>query len=241
MTDRPFLTARWRHLALLNYEIDPALLRPITPAGTEIDTFDGRAYVSVVGFMFLDTVVRGWAIPCHRDFEEVNLRAYVRRKAEDGWRRGVVFVKEIVPRAAIAWVARTFYGEKYVSLPMSHRWSEGDPPEVRYAWRFSGEEMSIDLDPGGPFAALASGSEAEFIAEHYWGYSSLPDGGAMEYRVDHPAWRVAPTRRAALNGDASGLYGPDFGKAVAGPPRSAFLAEGSAVSVYRGRRLCAAV
>src|SRR5436190_1388926 len=190
---RPFLTARWINLAMLNYEVDPALLRPLVPAGTELDVFEGRAYASLVGFMFLDTRVRGWAIPFHRDFEEVNLRIYVRRKAEDGWRRGVVFVREIVPRWAIAWVARTVYGEKYVSLPMSHRWSGGEPPTVRYAWTTAGREMAIELEPAGPFREIAAGGEAEFITEHYWGYA-----GAMEYRVEHPRWKAEPSRRAGV-------------------------------------------
>jgi uncharacterized protein YqjF (DUF2071 family) len=233
-TPRPFLTARWRHLAMLNYEIDAATVRPLTPAGTEIDLFEGRTYVSIVGFMFLDTRVRGWAIPCHRDFEEVNLRFYVRRKADDGWRRGVAFVKEIVPRAAIAGVARVLYGEKYVALPMSHRWSAGDPPSVRYAWRLDGREMSIELDPDGPFRPMAAGSEEEFIAEHYWGYSTLRKGGTVEYRVEHPRWRVAASRRAVWEADGALLYGPAFGDVLSGRPRSAFLAEGSEVAVHRG-------
>jgi len=231
---RPFLTARWRHLAMLNYEIDAAALRPLVPAGTEVDHFENRTYATLVGFMFLETRVRGWAVPFHRDFEEVNLRLYVRRKAGEGWRRGVVFVKEIVPRTAIAWVARTVYGENYVALPMSHRWSAEDPPAVRYAWRAGSRQMSIELDPDGPYRAILEGSEEEFIAEHYWGYSAQRTGATTEYRVEHPRWRIAPARRAAWDGDAAALYGPAFAEALSGRPRSAFLAEGSEVAVHEG-------
>jgi hypothetical protein len=116
-----FLTAEWRQLAMLNYEIDPARLRPLVPAGTEIDLWEGRAFISVVGFLFLNTRVRGIAFPCHQNFEEINLRFYVRRHAADGWRHGVVFVRELVPRAAIAFIARKFYNENYLALPMWHR------------------------------------------------------------------------------------------------------------------------
>ena len=234
---RPFLTARWRHLAMLNYEVDPAVVRNLAPQGTEIDTFDGRTYASVVGFMFQDTRVRGWAIPFHRNFEEVNLRIYVRRKAENGWRRGVVFVKEIVPRVAIAWVAQAVYGEKYVALPMSHRWSLEDPPAVRYAWRTRDRVMSIEVDPAGAYRSIPEGSEEEFITEHYWGYTVVQKGGAVEYQVEHPRWRVASARRAAWDGDAAGLYGPAFAEVLAGRPRSAFLAEGSEVVVHEGSRV----
>jgi uncharacterized protein YqjF (DUF2071 family) len=77
---------------MLNYEVEPERLMPLVPKGTELDTHDGKTFVSMVGFLFLNTRVMGLAIPFHRDFEEINLRFYVRRKAEDGWRRGVVFV-----------------------------------------------------------------------------------------------------------------------------------------------------
>ena len=79
MGPRPFLTARWEHLAMLNFEIDPQRLAPLVPTGTELDFHEGRTFVSIVGFVFRDTRVRGWAIPRHRDFEELNLRFYVRR------------------------------------------------------------------------------------------------------------------------------------------------------------------
>jgi uncharacterized protein YqjF (DUF2071 family) len=237
MNGRPFLTARWRHLAMLNFEVDPAIVRPLAPTGTEIDSFEGRTWLSVVGFMFLDTRVRGWGIPFHRDFEEVNLRFYVRRKAAEGWRRGVVFVKEIVPRAAVAWIARARFGEHYVALPMSHRWSADDPPTVRYAWRTEGREMSIELEPDGPFRPMIPGSQEEFIAEHYWGTTVRSDGTAMEYRVEHPRWRVATARRAEWDADAAALYGPAFAEALSGRPRSAFLAEGSQVAIREGRRM----
>jgi uncharacterized protein len=102
----PFLRAEWRDLVMLNYEIDPDLLRSRIPAGTELDSWNGRTFVSIVGFRFLETRVLGVPIPFHRDFNELNLRFYVRRLAGDEWRRGVVFVKEVVPRRAIAWIAR---------------------------------------------------------------------------------------------------------------------------------------
>ena len=117
---RPFLTANWRYLAMLNFAVDPKILQPLVPTETELDFHEEKTFVSVVGFLFLDTRIIGLPIPLHRDFEEVNLRFYVRRKSANEWRRGVVFVRELVPRRAIALVARTFYGEPYLALPMRH-------------------------------------------------------------------------------------------------------------------------
>ena len=117
---KPFLTANWRYLAMMNFVVDPAILAPFVPAGTELDFYEGETFISVVGFLFLDTRVLGISVPLHRDFEEVNLRFYVKRKSIEGWKRGVVFVRELVPRRAIAAVARVFYGERYAAVPMRH-------------------------------------------------------------------------------------------------------------------------
>ena len=240
MTDAAaFLTARWVHLVMLNYEVAPSVLKPLVPAGVELDEFDGKTFVSVVGFQFLETKVRGWTIPFHRDFEEVNLRFYVRRQAEDGLRRGVVFVKEIVPKWAIAWVARTVYNENYVSLPMSHIDEVGrqTPARVRYEWRFRGRSQGVGLTVSGDPVTPGPDEEATFITEHYWGYAGQPDGTTLEYRVEHPQWRVWRGEDPELECDVAGLYGERFAPALAGPPSSAFMADGSAVVVRGGRRL----
>lgn len=263
---------------MLNYEVDPKVLRSLVPAGTELDQWQGRTFVSVVGFLFLNTRVFGVAIPWHRDFEEVNLRFYVRRKASDGWRRGVVFVKEIVPRFAIALTARVVYGENYVALPMSHR-IEGEnrssadpeavtdsrvvsnsaamtdprvvsnsaamtdprvvsvPSAVSYSWRFRGRENRLALTVGGDCEQAHEGSEAEFITEHYWGYARRRDGRTMEYRVEHPRWKIARATTAELDCDVAGLYGSQFVEFLQAPPVSAFLADGSEVTVFRGKLL----
>ena len=237
---RPFLTAQWRHLAMLNYAVPPAILQPLVPAGTELDAWGGKTFVSLVGFRFLDTRVWGVAIPFHRDFEEVNLRFYVRRRAAEGWRRGVVFVKEIVPRLAVAALARLLYGERYVALPMRHQVA-GDPAaggmEVRYGWRFQGRWNGIGGAVSGPPREAAAGSEEEFITEHYWGYAAQRGGGCVEYRVEHPRWRVWTIERPALDCDVAGLYGEPFAGPLAAAPTSAFLADGSAVTVFAGQRL----
>jgi uncharacterized protein YqjF (DUF2071 family) len=240
---RPFLTATWRNLAMLNYEVPRALLQPRVPVGTELDTWEGAVLASLVGFRFLDTRVLGVRIPGHRDFDEVNLRFYVRRRGEDGaWRRGVVFLREFVPRRAIAAVARWWYNEPYSAVPMRHEldlasMAGGAPSRARYGWRLAGRWHQLEVTTAGVPAPPTGDSEAAFVTEHYWGYTAQRNGGSKEYRVEHPPWRVWTAAGARLDCDVRAVYGAGFAECLRGPPRSAFLAEGSAVTVYRGRCL----
>lgn len=242
---RAFLTAEWRYLAMLNFEAPPSLLRPLVPRGTELDAFGGSTLVSVVGFRFLQTRVLGVAVPLHRDFDEVNLRFYVRRRDSNrAWRRGVVFVRELVPRRAIALVARWCYNEPYTAVPMRHeldlaRAEQGAPGRARYAWQWAGQWHHLEVRTGGRPSVPPPDSEAAFITEHYWGYTAQRDGGCKEYEVRHQPWRVWRAAECSLDCDAATLYGPGFAECLAAAPRSAFLAEGSAVTVYAGARISA--
>lgn len=233
-----FLTAEWGPLAMLNYEIDPTVLAARVPGGCELDAWDGRTFVSVVGFWFASTRVLGVPIPFHRHFVEVNLRYYVRRKAPDGWRRGVVFVKELVPRRAIAFAARAVYGENYVALPMRRAVEVGNERgSVAYEWRRNGAWEGLSVAYSRPASVPSKDSEESFITEHYWGYTRQRDGSTVEYQVEHPRWRVWRADRAALSCEAASLYGAEFAEALSGTPTTAFVADGSAVIVRRGRRL----
>jgi uncharacterized protein len=235
-----FICAGWHHLAMLNYPVEPAAVQPYVPAGTELDYWNGRTYLSVVGFLFLDTCVLGLPAPFHRNFPEVNLRFYVRRRAADGtWRRGVVFIKEIVPRRLVTLVARWVYNENYVTLPMRHEVrlpTERGAGTVRYEWFFRGRWNGLSVRFAGAPQPLVAGSEEEFITEHYWGYTRLRDGTTAEYRVEHPPWRVWPTKQATLDCDVAELYGAEFVPFLRGEPSSAFVAEGSPIGVRRGQR-----
>jgi uncharacterized protein YqjF (DUF2071 family) len=237
-----FLTAEWRNLAMLNYEVDPAILLPLVPRAAELDTWDDRHFVSVVGFLFLNTRVLGLPVPFHSDFEEINLRFYIRRRVEDGWRRGVVFIKEIVPRWAIATVARVVYNENYVARRMRRRIDLDNGTispngSVEYSWRDGGSWHHVRAKTDGEARPLATGSEEEFITEHYWGYAAQRDGGSVEYQVEHPRWRVWQTSEAAFECDVKRVSGHELVECLSAKPASAFVAEGSAIVVRKGMRI----
>ncbi len=223
---------------MAQWPVPSNMLEPLIGPGIEVDTFEGSPYVSLVGLRFTGTRVLGVPIPFHQDFTEVNLRFYVRRESPEGLRRGVVFISEIVPRFWIAAVARTLYKEKYRSLPMSHRLERGGEATTwSYGWRVAGREHSVSATAAGEPKPLVPGSRDEFIAEHYWGYSKQPDGGVVEYQVKHPPWRAWSLESCSFDWSPKDTYGPEWGELLAAPPKFAFVAEGSDVTVSWGERL----
>jgi uncharacterized protein YqjF (DUF2071 family) len=218
---------------MLNYVVDPQLITPLVPAETEIDFENNETFLSVVGFLFLDTRLLGLPIPLHRDFEEVNLRFYVRRKSADTWRRGVVFIRELVPRPAIALIARAFYGENYVAVPMKHEIEHLDGNlKVEYSWRRGRKWESLKMTAAGEAQSIPAGSHTEFITEHYWGYTALRSG-CSEYRVEHPRWKIWNANGFELNANVATLYGEQFAETLSQSPRSAFIADGSPITVQK--------
>jgi uncharacterized protein YqjF (DUF2071 family) len=230
---------------MLNYEATPeatAALRQRTPPGTALDAWQGRVLVSVVGFLFLDTRLLGIPIPFHRNFEELNLRFYVTRRCAGESRRGVVFIKEIVPLKAVAAVARACYGERYSAMAMRHEISPSLPSShsigsAIYEWRHGKSWGRLGAQYSGEPTLPVPGSEEEFVTEHYWGYALQRNAVTLEYRVTHPQWRVWQASQTEFQCDAAALYGPEFAETLSRRPSSAFVAEGSPVSVHPGMRI----
>lgn len=238
---RPFLTANWRNLLMLNFAADAATLQPYLPAHTEPDTWNNIHYVSLVGFLFEDTRVKGISFPGHRTFEEVNLRFYVRYKDQGQWKRGVVFIKELVPKHLITFVANTLYRENYATHRMRHQWEYpgNNTLRVTYEWEINGQPNYLSATAAETALPLTPDSEAAFITEHYWGYTRLNDRTTGEYQVTHPQWDIHPVQHYDYRCNAAELYGAAFGPILQQPPLSALLAQGSAIAVMPGRKLLA--
>ncbi|HMQ04979.1 MAG TPA: DUF2071 domain-containing protein [Pyrinomonadaceae bacterium] len=231
---KKFLTAKWHDLIMANYEVDPGLLEPRVPMGTELDLHEGKCFVSLVGFMFLDTRVLDFLVPFHVNFEEVNLRFYVKRATGDELRRGVVFVKEIVPKAAIAAVARTLYGEPYEKWKMSNF---RDDEHVRYSWSRGNCTNNLSLTRGKNLGVPAENSHGEFIIEHYWGYTTRGPNRTDEYKVEHPKWELFEPDDPKIDVDFRATYGDEFAFLSDTQPYSVVLAKGSEIAVYKGARI----
>lgn len=239
MSHPRFLTAQWKNLLMLNYEVDPAILKPYLPPATELDLWQGKVLVSMVGFLFHDTRVLGIKWPFHVNFEEVNLRFYVRHFDGKEWKRGAVFVSEIVPKPLITIIANTLYKEHYSTTAMRHSVTPvaNGLTDYLYEWKSKGKWNKLGGTVSDNFVEIGAGSAEEFIFEHYWGYNSLSASRTMQYQVEHVRWQVADVSSSVFEADVEGLYGKAFVQYLQGKPYSAFFAKGSEISVRMGDKL----
>lgn len=233
-----FLKAEWRKLAIANYEVDRSLLTEFVPYGTELDLWKGKCYLSLVGFMFLNTKLLGLSIPFHINFEEVNLRFYVKRLQNDEWKRGVVFIKEIVPKPFITIVANSIYNENYETMPMGHHWEEtNEERNVEYRWRKNANWHTFGIKAKKQAMEIEPESETEFITEHYWGYAKVSNEKTNEYEVKHPRWTSYEVLDYGIDVDFGGVYGARFNFLKNLTPASVILAEGSEIVVEHKKNL----
>ena len=233
-----FLKAEWRKLAFANYLIDKNILVKFLPVGTELDLWDGNCFVSLVGFMFVNTKLLGIKIPFHTDFEEVNLRFYVKRFVNGRWKRGVVFIKEIVPKKALTFVAKTVYNENYETMPMKHYWEiEREKRIIEYKWKLNGIWYSFRVFASVDKFKIKPNSKTEFITEHYWGYAKVNSRRSNEYEVTHPKWEVYKVEDYKIDVDFKLVYGDEFEFLNDMKPYSVMLAEGSQITVENKRTI----
>jgi uncharacterized protein YqjF (DUF2071 family) len=233
---KKFLSAEWRKLILANYPVEKAALQPYLPINAELDEWNGKTYVSLVGFMFLNTKMLGIKIPFHVNFPEVNLRFYVRVKEKNNWKRGVVFIKEIVPKPAITFVANVFFNEHYATMPMkNHHLIDNNQLTVGYEWKYNHQWNKLGVVAESFSKLIAEGSKEEFITQHFWGYSSTKKKETIEYEVTHPKWESYPVKSYTINCDFGRIYGTSFDYLSQTHPESVMLAEGSEIAVFNKR------
>lgn len=227
-----FLKANWENIIMANYEIDPSLLIPFLPKGVELDLFDGKAYISLVGFMFKDTKLFNIKIPYFGTFEEINLRFYVVRKEGNSIKRGVVFINETIPYPIVAWMANKLYNEKYTVVPTKHQISgDGATKKVNFEWLLNKKWNSIYVQATTASKPMQPDSLEKFIYEHYYGYTKINENTSEEYKLQHPSWLVNKVDKYTINCDFKAMYGDAFSVLNDTEPAAVFIAEGSSVGI----------
>ena len=229
-----FLTAEWKNLAVATFEIDKKLLGKYLPDNTEINGFDGKHFISLVGFMFSNPAFFGFKAPFFRTFEEMNLRFYVKRKTQNGWRNGVVFIKEIAPSKFIGQIAKLLYRENFITLPMSHSIAmTADQQETEYKWKIRNKWNFFSLKTSTiPLSAEVNSIEA-FIKNQYWGYTKGNFKETFEFEIKHIPWNIFPSTSFELDIDAEALYGKELASFFYQKPLCCFLMDGSYTEISR--------
>lgn len=227
-----FLNARWENLIMANYAINPKVLEPYLPNGVDLDFYNGKTYISLVGFLFKNTKIFQIPIPAVGTFEEINLRFYVTRKEGNNVKRGVVFINETVPNKVVAFIANRLYNEHYTAVSTRHAWKiDAESKNIKYLWEINKKWNSLSVIAEVVEKPMAAESFEEFILEHYYGYSRINKTLSEEYRIEHPRWKINDVTQYNINCDFANMYGKDFGILNESKPKNVILAEGSAIAV----------
>ena len=227
------MAADFQYLVFLNYHVDRNLLSSRIPEGVQLQLFNGKAYISIVAFLFKNLQVAGIPAPFHQQFEQVNLRFYVKQGTAAAEKRGVVFIREIVPKTLLANTAQVLFHEKYVSVPMSHRYQIDESPlnEVEYSWQTERKDCSVRAVFEKNWSYPEQNSAEHFFTDRAFSFTRMKDGTTREMIVEHPLWRTAPVKEAKTEYDIPEVFGTEFVPYLTLQPASAFIAEGSSVSL----------
>jgi uncharacterized protein YqjF (DUF2071 family) len=228
-----FLKAKWENIIMANYQIEPKLLLPFLPKGVSLDLYQGKAYVSLVGFMFKNTKLFDVPIPFFGTFEEINLRFYVVRKEGDELKRGVVFINETIPCRLVAWIANKLYKEHYTVVPTKHQLIKtSESNHIQFEWLLQKKWNSIAVDFDSKTESMKTDSLEKFIYEHYYGYTKINEHQTEEYQLRHPSWKTHKINDYNIDCDFEAMYGKSFSILNQTKPTAVFIAKGSDVAIY---------
>jgi uncharacterized protein len=227
-----FLKANWENIIMANYAIDPEILAPYLPKGVRLDLYNGKAYVSLVGFMFKKTKLFNIPIPFLGTFEEINLRFYVQREEGGITKRGVVFINETIPYRIVAWMANKLYKEHYTVVPTQHSIVTNlDSKKIKFEWLLNKKWNSIYVEASNKSQSMKNDTLEKFIYEHYFGYTKIDDNNTEEYRLQHPSWKINSVLETKIECDFKAMYGESFSVLNNTKPEAVFIAEGSSVKI----------
>ena len=227
-----FLKANWENIIMINYEIDPKILTQFLPKGVELDLFNEKCYISLVGFMFKNTKLFNVPIPFFGNFEEINLRFYVKRKEGTVLKRGVVFINETIPYPIVAWIANKLYNEHYTVVPTKHEIIyEKSSKKVKFEWLLNQKWNSIAVTTSTTSEKMEQNSLERFIYEHYYGYTKIDENKTEEYKLQHPSWKISEVLDYKIECDFESMYGKSFSVLNQTEPETVFIADGSAVGI----------
>ena len=205
--ERPWVMAQtWHDLLFAHWPVAPAALEGLVPAGVDLDTFEGRAYVGVVPFRMSRIHLRGLpALPGLSAFPEINLRTYVTR----GDRPGVAFLSLDATNPVAVWSARRFFHLPYFRARISCR-NEGERvayESLRTHRGFPAVGFSGGYGPVGPPAEPRRGSLEHWLTERYCLYTKGARGRLAVGEILHDPWPLQPAEARLQRNDLCDPFG----------------------------------
>ena len=133
---------------------------------------------------------------------------------------------------------RDRYKEHYQTLPMQHSKTENEnSKDFVYQWKTQNKLNIILVETEKNPIEIEVGSEAEFITEHYFGYTKVNEATTFEYEVKHPRWVQFQVLNHKIDVDFETNYGSEFEFLNNTQPVSVMLAKGSEISVEPKKRI----
>jgi hypothetical protein len=180
--DNPVTYQRWGSLTFLHWRFDPGVIQRRLPAGFQVDTFDGAAWVSMTPFFMTFRVSGLPPIPGMRAFPETNVRTYVRGP---GGEDGIWFFSLEASSLPLVLSARTLYGVPYRWAAMS----VDVGTTVRYQSRRrlgppAGHDITIR--PGD----RCGGTDLDHWLSGRWRGWTRVAGQACSVPAAHPPWQL---------------------------------------------------
>lgn len=206
----PVMYQSWGDLLFLHWRVPEELLRKHIPAGLDVDTYEGRAFVGVTPFTLWGVrPVFVPPVPFLSEFHEINVRTYVHAEGVPG----VWFFSLDANSTAAVLGARAFYRLPYFDARID-RTREGDTT-VYSASRTDKEgapaEFEARWDVGGDQPEAEPGTLDFFLTERYCLYAA--DGGKLyRARIHHKPWPLHDAKLRSYRStmvDAAGLGHPE--------------------------------
>lgn len=191
-----FMSQKWEDLVMAHYPADPGQIQTTLPDDLFVDTFDGRAWFSVVAFRLRDLRIRPLTCLKWNDFWEINLRTYVRNKKGDC---GVWFYSLDSSDFFGVLGARILYGLRYNFARIHRSGATSDKKLTYLSNRGKISDCRIEVDWNDcPKQDNLYGTVDHFLLERYrfWSRRSLSRSSSSAFvcHIPYDAVRVKTIR-----------------------------------------------
>ena len=238
-SDRKTLyAAEWREIVVINFEIDPKLLRNFIPPKTELDFFNETSFVTLMARACKNVKPYGWPIVFAKSIDQILLRFYVKRKVGDTWRRGVCLIRDYLPKRKASFFLNWMFKHSFTQVPIkrtSSNFESGLPtqlPTVEYQWTTGDYVNHIKVNARSQMRQQEQETKESFVLDHHYGYT-VKEGKTYEYYVEYSPWAMWDAQSGSFDCDTENVFGRPFVRALKQRPASVFLARGSDVIIYR--------